>query len=92
MKNNQKILLFFFAITILMAVIFLHQQKKINSLAQEVSNLNDKTNQSSLAAKVALQQSTEIVQAIENSQANLQPNTEWENRTPIGFKFNNEKG
>lgn len=77
---------------IIMTIIFVQQQKKITSLANEVGNLNEKTNQSGLAAKVALQQSTEIVQAIENSQANLQPNAEWENRTPIGFKFNGKKG
>jgi predicted PurR-regulated permease PerM len=93
MKIDKRIFCLVMVLMIVaIAIAFTNQQKKINHLASQLNDLDTKTNQSGLAAQVALQQSTEIVQAIEASQNNEQLNAEWENRTPIGFKFNSEKG
>lgn len=70
-------------------IALLIQNKKIQVLANALWQVNQKADQSNLAAGVALQQTSEL---IEGQQANQQKMTEeWNAREPIGFKSQKNK-
>lgn len=71
-------------VVVAMGAILIYQYQMIQRVAQGVMAVNDKADQSNLAAGVALQQTAELV---EGQQANQQKMLEqWNQREPIGFK------
>lgn len=85
MKNKQNLVIAILCLAVVGLVVFVLQQaKRLDVLSNQVSQVNDKADQSNLDSRVALEQTNEL---IEGQQVNQQKVIEaWNDREPIGFK------
>lgn len=93
MKKSKKVLWFtigFMGATLIALGGFLiYLYKKVGNLNQEVSDLNFKADQSDLAARTAMKQSADIINAMQSNGWQEEQDEAWENRKLIGFRTAN---
>ncbi|MFZ6053508.1 hypothetical protein [Halocola ammonii] len=84
--KKEDFVLMLVALVIFAAILFAAQQKQIQQLNASLAGVNQKADQGNLAARMALKQSTELVEGIQNL-----AQTEVQERTPIGFRIGENK-